>query len=144
MGYLEWARNDVKSKIAKRQKTRELENKTNAHNSNKNNRSLSKGMPVEVMKLISGSIEYESKNNKKQSKKRKTISSSKRRKKKNEKDDFRLAMRLKKSMLSQKKQIAVLCLLECGKESNYFAGNITTIVEDHVRIHFAGTSKDDD
>jgi jumonji domain-containing protein 2 len=143
MSYLEWARNDVKSKIAKRQKIRELEDKNNVRNVN-NSRSSSKGVPVEVMKLMSGTLESGAINTQKQSKKRKTISSRKRKRKKNEKEDFRLAMKLKKSMLSQKKHISVLCLLECGKEYNYFAGNITAIVEDHARIHFAGTSKDDD
>merc|ERR1711971_441357 len=90
ISYLEWARNDVKSKITKRQKIREFENKKNANNSNKNNRSLSKGIPVEVMKLMTGTLEKESHSiiSKKQSKKRKTISSRKRKKKKNEKDDF--------------------------------------------------------
>lgn len=132
--YLEWARNSVKSKIKKRQKSKYAEDGTYMH------KMPSKGMVVEVMKLMIGSGESKTK----QVKRRKTVSVKKKKANDKEKDDFRLAMRFKKSVALQKKQTPVLCLLEAGDDYHYFAGNIVAIIEDHARIHFAGTTKDDD
>eukprot|EP00551_Chaetoceros_affinis_P005460 CAMPEP_0203668398 /NCGR_PEP_ID=MMETSP0090-20130426/5032_1 /ASSEMBLY_ACC=CAM_ASM_001088 /TAXON_ID=426623 /ORGANISM="Chaetoceros affinis, Strain CCMP159" /LENGTH=1263 /DNA_ID=CAMNT_0050532819 /DNA_START=148 /DNA_END=3939 /DNA_ORIENTATION=+ len=144
--YSQWARDNVKSKIRKRQReTQEDNEKPESSNKiQKTDRSTKKrGMVVEVMKLlVNDGVKSAATKHRTSSKKRKTASS--KGKKKYEEDDYRIALKLKKSSLCQKKQTPVLCLLESGPEYHYFAGNVSAIVEDHARIHFVGTSKCDD
>merc|ERR1712183_238171 len=104
-------------------------------------RSSSKGRVVEVMQLMPAKKKVNSKLTKKR-----RISSSLSRKKRHqiEKNDFRLALKLKKKILSQQKQTPVLCLLESGLDFYYFAGNVTALVDNYARIHFNSTSREDD
>ena len=125
-----WAKENLKSRMRKRQK-----NETDLENKPQRATKSSKGMVVEVFKLMSGDDKSKSKSSKKR-----RVSS----KKKIEVEDFRIANRMKKTSLNEKKQTPVLCLLECGSDYNFFAGNVTAIVEDHARIHFVGSSKADD
>jgi len=95
---------------------------------------------VEVMKLVSrkGNAVSDLKNKKSTSKKRKAS-----KKKQIDSEDFRLALPLKPSHLSL--QTPVLCLLECddGNEC-YFSGSIVDVVDDHAKIHFTGSTRNDD
>ena len=145
LSYVDWARNLVKSQIRKTQRSR----KGNIDEDNEKlmegqeiMRSL-KGRVVEVLKMMPGSDD-DTKNKPSGKKRRKNSSSSKKKKKDDDGPDFRLAMKIKKASLCQKKQTPVLCLLECGSDYNYFAGNVTALVDDYARIHFAGTTREDD
>jgi len=138
--YSQWARDYVKSKVRKRRL--EEEDHKSSNKIQKTGRSSKGRMVVEVMKLLVNDGIKSAPTKQQSSKKRKMTSS--KTKKKHQKDDFRIALKLKKSSLCQKKQTPVLCLLECGPEYHYFAGNVTSIVEDHARIHFVGSSRGDD
>ncbi len=143
--YSQWARDNVKSKVRKRQRQKQ-EDKEDQEPSNKvqkTSRTSKGGMIVEVMKLL-GEDGLKSTPTKQQPSSKKRKSASSKTKKKHEKDDFRIALKMRKSSLCHKKQTAVLCLLECGQEYHYFAGNVSAIVEDHARIHFVGSSRGDD
>jgi len=145
--YSDWAKDYVKGEIRKRK--RELRRnkryiKNDADETNQVSKKIfsssksSRREVVEVMKL-SQQLQNES-----SSKRRKTMSS-KKKKKKLEVNDFRIALKVKKkSCFCTNKQTPVLCLLETEAGQQYFAGNVISTVEDHVRIHFAGTSKSDD
>ncbi len=132
--YERWAIDNLKSKMNKRQKSdRENDDLSKLQRINRS----SKGMVVEVHKLMIS--DDNSKKNKKSSRKRKASS-----KKKVEIEEFHIAKRVTKSSLCAKKQTPVLCLLESGSDLKFFAGNVTSLVENHARIHFVGSSKADD
>merc|ERR1712038_1950816 len=108
----------VKSKVRKRRL--EEEGHKSSNKIQKTGRSSKGRMVVEVMKLLVNDGIKSAPTKQQSSKKRKMTSS--KTKKKHQKDDFRIALKLKKSSLCQKKQTPVLCLLECGPEYHYFAG----------------------
>jgi jumonji domain-containing protein 2 len=145
MSYLEWARENVRSRICKRPRGSDKEDDIESiiQPSQSSSRYSKKGTVVEVMKLIKKAKNIQTNGGGgKQAKKRKKVTS---KTKKNQKDDdYRLALRVKKSSFNDRRQTPVLCVLECDSNYHYFAGTVNAVVEDHARIHFAGTSKEDD
>merc|ERR1712232_1243347 len=60
-----------------------------------------------------------------------------------DKVDWRFAVKAKKSAFTARAK--VLCNVKSNDlVSVYFSGVISDVVEDHARVHFAGSTKDDD
>lgn len=120
------------------------DSKTHEYNMSKNGQGRGKANSnsrvVEVMKLVSKKSDTDTKmkNKKSTSKKRKAT-----KKKQLDFEDFRLALPMKPSHLSL--QVSVLCLLECDSGNEcYFAGTIVDVVDNHAKVHFTGSTRNDD
>lgn len=125
ISYGEWAKNFIRSK-QRTNKKQEVQVE---------NGKIRKGKPlhVEVMKLSSARCNQ----GKKKSSRRKRKSSDV------ETVDFRLAKPMKISNLIP--QTRVICLLETDSGGEcYFGGSIADVVERHAKIHFSGSSRNED
>jgi len=137
MTYDQWAILELK-----RRKRRLMKNKDPSDSSaneqkfvSEKSSSKTKEFVVEVIKMLQ---HRRSKNPTLPSKKKK-----KRKKKRIEKDNWRVALKAKKSSLRDKTK--VICEVKVdGSKNAFFSGVITNVVDEHVRVHFDGTNKVDD
>jgi len=124
--YVEWAKDFIRSKKKMTQKQEVWDETPKVFKK-------AKPFTVEVMTLSSRRNNAEKKPTGKRKRKGKEL----------EQDHYRLAIPIKASGL--KPQTRVICLLETDKNVEcYFRGSIVDVVERHAKIHFSGSSRNED
>lgn len=129
--YTEWVKNYI---MRKKRRKRGKNSKAEAVESKKGK---AKSFEVEVMKLAT----YRTKTGKGKPAGKKAKGKSKKAAEKEEKRHTALPMRV----VHMKPQTRVICLLDTDDDEEcYFTGVVVDVVEDHAKIHFAGTTKSED
>lgn len=129
--YTEWVKNYI---MRKKRRNRGKNSKAEAVESKKGK---AKSFEVEVMKLA----KYRSKTGKGKPAGKKAKGKSKKAAEKEEKRHTAMPMKA----VHMKPQTRVICLLDTDDgEECYFTGVVVDVVEDHAKIHFAGTTKRED